>query len=154
MIESPIQAKKILVIAGVVLSAAAVYFLSVNHTFSGNKMGKIKINEEFVFEAEIASGNEKLKRGLAGRKSICETCGMLFEFKDSGRHAFWMKGMKFDLDILWVSRGEIVYIAENVSHDSREIITPRIESDKVLEINAGIADKAGIKVGDRLKQVE
>lgn len=151
MIESPLQTKKIVFIAGTVFSLVAVYFLSIRRTFSGDKAEKIKINKEHIFNVERASGKEKREKGLAGRKSICGACGMLFEFKDSGRHAFWMKGMRFNLDILWISNGEIVYIAKNVPYDSQETITPQIESDKVLEINAGIADKLGVKVGDRLE---
>ncbi|MDO8529350.1 MAG: DUF192 domain-containing protein [bacterium] len=114
-------------------------------------MEKIKIGNEAVFEVEIINSQKKLEEGLSGRKIICANCGMLFEFGNIGQHSFWMKGMKFDLDILWILKGEIVYIAKNTSYSSKETITPRVESDKVLEINAGMADKLGVKIGDRLE---
>jgi len=62
-----------------------------------------------------------------------------------------MKGMKFNLDIVWINDSKIVYIAKNVSRDSKEIIIPEFEADKVLELNAGMADGLGIKEGDEIK---
>jgi uncharacterized protein len=75
---------------------------------------------------------------------------MLFEFPEKGKRGFWMKGMKFNLDIVWLDDSKIVHIAKNVSCDSKEIIIPEVEADKVLEINAGMADGLGIKAGDEI----
>jgi uncharacterized membrane protein (UPF0127 family) len=112
---------------------------------------EIKIGEN-IFQTEIAASAVERRQGLSGREELCENCAMLFLFNEKGWHSFWMKEMKFDLDILWIDKNEIVHIAKNVSRKKeREIIKPNYEADKVLEINAGLADKLGIKTGDRIE---
>ena len=90
-------------------------------------------------------------QGLGGRAKIREKEGMLFDFGKKGEYSFWMKDMQVDLDILWINEGKIVHIAKNVSHDSLETINPKIEADKVLEINSGLSDKYNFKIGDSVK---
>jgi uncharacterized protein len=102
------------------------------------------------FNVELADTAEKRQKGLGGHDSICEDCGMIFIFPTPGNYSFWMKDMKFPLDIIWISDGKIVYIAKNVSPDFKGIINPKSSADKVLEINAGICDKYGIKEGSEV----
>jgi len=59
--------------------------------------------------------------------------------------------MRFPLDILWILDGKIVYLEKNVSEKFAGILSPPIVADQVLEINAGIADKLGVKAGDEIK---
>ena len=62
-----------------------------------------------------------------------------------------MPDMRFPLDIIWIKGNEIVGILENVSpagFGELEIYYPPEPVDKVLEINAGLADKLNIKIGD------
>lgn len=103
------------------------------------------------FIAELALYPEKQERGLGGRNNLCGRCAMLFDFKKKDNFSFWMKDMKFDLDIIWVSDGRIVYIKKNFSRKSEEVVIPEFKADKVLEIAAGLSDKYGFKAGDTLK---
>jgi hypothetical protein len=113
--------------------------------------GEIKIGEN-IFQTEVANSAAKKRQGLSSRESLCENCAMLFLFNEKGLHSFWMKEMNFDLDILWIDKNEIVYMAKNVSRkNERKIIKPDREADKVLEINAGLADKLGIEIGDNVE---
>jgi len=57
--------------------------------------------------------------------------------------------MRFPLDIVWIDNDTIVHIEKNVQPDFAGIITPSENADTVLEINAGVADKTGLKVGDK-----
>jgi len=76
---------------------------------------------------------------------------MIFEFQEKNKYSFWMKGMLFDLDILWISDGKIVAIFKNIPSDFSQNITPDILVDKVLEIKAGACDREGIELGDEVK---
>ena len=76
---------------------------------------------------------------------------MLFLFPQKGIYAFWMKDMRFNLDIIWISDDKIVYIAKDNSFHDLTPVNPGIEADKVLEINADLADRYGFKVGDEVK---
>lgn len=137
-------------------SAAALFFFQdasekKGENSWGSETKEIRIGEN-VFQAEIADTPFKRSRGLSGRKNLCEDCAMLFLFSESGKFSFWMKDMEFDLDIIWIARNEIAHIAKNVSRIKEfERINPRIEADKVLEINAGLADSLDIKVGDKME---
>ena len=103
------------------------------------------------FHVEMVSAKTQLEKGLGGRDSLCDDCGMLFIFPQSGSYSFWMKDMRFNLDIIWIENGKITFIARNVSFDSKETINPRVPADRVLEINAGLSDKYGFKVGDNVE---
>ena len=100
------------------------------------------------FSAELVVTPAEQQRGLGGRDNLCQDCAMLFKFEKKGDYAFWMKDMRFDLDILWIADGKIVYIAKNVSYEALNTIDPKIAADDVLEANAGLADRYGFKTGD------
>ena len=101
---------------------------------------------ERVYTLEIAATKEEQSRGLGERDSLCDTCAMLFIFQDSSRHAFWMKGMRFPLDIVWLSGEKVVYVEREISAGSTEVYRPKDDADRVLEFNAGAAD--ALRPGD------
>jgi uncharacterized membrane protein (UPF0127 family) len=63
---------------------------------------------------EVADTPAERGRGLSGREMLPENSGMLFVFDTPGRYGFWMYGMKFPLDIIWIDeRLRVVYFVEN-----------------------------------------
>ena len=132
-----------------VLLILSIFFMAaIFLRFGGRRVVEIK-GKKFI--AETVLSPEKQGRGLGGRSGICRICAMLFEFEDSARRSFWMKDMEFDLDIIWISGEEIVFIARDVPYDSKKIISPDLAADKVLEINSGLSDEFGFNEGDRVK---
>jgi uncharacterized membrane protein (UPF0127 family) len=117
----------------------------------GNELSRVRLGGT-NFGVEIVSSPEKTALGLSGRESICEKCGMLFIFEGVAYRSFWMKDMKFDLDMVYISGDKIVYIAKNVRHENgtKEVVQPDAKADKILEVNAGTSDKFGLKVGDMI----
>ncbi len=101
-----------------------------------------------VFKLEIVSSSQDKERGLGGRNSICDDCGMLFVFNAPGKYSFWMKDMLFAIDILWILNDKVVFIEKNVSPSLIGTVVSTDKADRVLEINAGAADGAGIEIGD------
>lgn len=99
-----------------------------------------------TYSLEIADTPEKQRKGLGGRDGLCQTCAMLFVFPDKGEHSFWMKDMRFPLDIVWFTGDKMVHIEKNIPPVSREIFTPPLPTDNVLEFNAGEAE--GFEAGD------
>lgn len=103
------------------------------------------------FEMELADSEEKRQKGLSGRDGLCNDCAMLFIFEGAGQHGFWMEGMKFPLDIIWVSENnKIVHIEKNISPDSKSTLNPPVMADKVIEISAKLADEYGFRIGDEV----
>jgi uncharacterized membrane protein (UPF0127 family) len=109
---------------------------------------------ERAFRVEVADTSTERSLGLGGRKELCAECGMLFVFEQADRHGFWMKDMRFPLDILWIKGNEVVFVAENVPMEPLKTLRPPVEADKVLEINAGLAKQYGIHPGSRMKILE
>ena len=53
------------------------------------------------FRLEVADTPEALAQGLSGRPGLPDDQGMLFVFPAPDKACFWMKDMRFNLDILW-----------------------------------------------------
>lgn len=103
------------------------------------------------FSVEIPSTTELMAIGLMNRKSMDDDKGMLFVYGEEGIYSFWMKNMSFDIDIIWIdSSYKVVEISSNTPfcvEDPCKIYTPKAKAQYVLEINAGLSDKLGIKKG-------
>lgn len=107
-----------------------------------------------VFQVAVADTNEEKARGLGGVEKIKDNEGMLFIFDLPGKYGFWMKDMKFPIDIIWIRENKIVWFSENVrlpkEGENLEVYYPPEEADKVLEINMGLVQKYGFKRGDEV----
>lgn len=108
---------------------------------------------EASLRAVIADTQEERTRGLSSRPSLSQEEGMLFVFEDEGKHSFWMKDMRFPLDILWIDKEKrVVEITLNVSPDSYPgRLIPSVPVLYVLEVNAGWTERNGIRIGDKMK---
>ena len=102
-----------------------------------------------VINAEISDNPITLTLGLSGRQSLDEDAGMVFLFKDIELYDFWMKDMKFPIDIIWIdSEKKVVGIEKNVSPDTYpETFASPIPLSTVLELNAFGSEKFGIATG-------
>lgn len=131
-----------------------VFLLSACHTPPAVYEEKIiKINDH-VFTVEIADTATKQTQGLSGRASLQADHGMLFIFDSAEKRTFWMKDMLIPIDIIWLNNGVITAIDKNCPVPQNYKIptfSPNIYSDKVLELNAGTADKYNFQVGDKLE---
>ncbi len=104
-------------------------------------------------KTEIADTQALKNLGLSGRNSIDEDRAMLFVFNDSGYYGFWMKDMKFAIDIIWIDENKkIVHIAPNVAPDTYpESFQSKGLAKYVLEVQAGLTKSKNIKVGDSVE---
>ncbi len=101
--------------------------------------------------AELAVTPEEHTRGLSGRKSLAEGYGMLFVFRQPARPAFWMQGMQFPLDLIWIANGRVSEITAAVPVPVPDTPPPQYVPDAqaaaVLEVPAGFAQRHGVKIG-------
>jgi uncharacterized membrane protein (UPF0127 family) len=69
-----------------------------------------------AIRVETAETPSQLTKGLGGRPCIGTNEGMLFVFKTPGYYPFWMKNMRFPIDIVWIgSDHKVVNVKSNVS---------------------------------------
>lgn len=118
-------------------------------------VNKALINQT-EFCLELATSISARSKGLSGRDKLAEDKGMLFIFPSEGYYPFWMKGMKFNIDIIWLnSKKEVVYIQKDapsqeslgVSALQLPMYIPKHKAKFVLEIQAGLSDKLKITPG-------
>lgn len=95
-----------------------------------------------------------MAKGLSGQLSMPANHAMLFTYHDKDQRHFWMNGMLFPLDLVWLSDGVVVGISEQVPIPVVGGDIPRMTSpegvNQVLELNAGFVAKYGVKIGDKL----
>ena len=115
-----------------------------------------------VVLAEVAESDPERAEGLWHRRQLDWNRGMLFVFERPGHHPFWMPpDIALRLDIIFLDpEGRILHIESdlgpcatpaNCPRYSVPISPPRQDRTQyVLELNAGYAQQAGLKPGDRL----
>lgn len=104
----------------------------------------------------VARTQKEKQIGLSGKESLPQDQGMVFTFQKADYYSFWMRGVKFPIDILYLKNKKIITIFENVqpptsSDQNPEILSPEEPSDTVLEINAGLSRKYNLKKGDMIR---
>ena len=113
------------------------------------EMKKIKINE-IIIPVEIADTVDTRRKGLSDRGALPIDQGMLFIFdQENVSPPFWMKDMKFAIDIIWINDNKIIQIDKNVKPDfDSKLYLPTEPVDNVLEVNAGFSETNNLQVGD------
>jgi uncharacterized membrane protein (UPF0127 family) len=106
----------------------------------------------FELTANLALTNEQKEKGLSVKDELRENEAMLFIFEESAKHSFWMKDMKFPIDIMWLdSDGKVVHIEQNLQPCIPVLIcpsySPDIDSQYVLETVAGFTQRHNVNVG-------
>ena len=143
--------------SGVVFAILAVFLLagcpaSLDGVTADEPEAWVRIGTSAV-AVEVADTPEKQQRGLGYRDSLAWDTGMYFPYPRAVMPSFWMKGMRFSIDIVWIREGRIVQIDPNVPFvpgSDGPTIRSRSAIDAVLEVPAGYASAKGWRIGDRV----
>lgn len=105
--------------------------------------------------AEIVATPETRSQGLMYRSKLPVDRGMLFIFPRPDFWQFWMKNVKMPLDIVWMDiTGRVVFFVTEVQPcvGGQPCVdyVPAKKAFYVLELQAGVAKKWKLKIGDRL----
>jgi len=132
----------------VVIAGIIYLILSV---FRAANVATLRVGER-SYRLEIAKTSAAQQKGLGGRVSLLANQGMLFEFGAPAQRCFWMKDMRFSLDIIWFSgTKQVEHIEANVNPSTYpKIFCPTQPAQYVIELNAGQTYAAGIAVGQTL----
>jgi uncharacterized protein len=106
---------------------------------------------EREYHVQIADTPDLRARGLSGVPRLASSTGMLFVFDESALHSFWMKGMNFPLDIVWLDeQWRVVDVASQVLPETfPKGFVPTAPARYVLELAAGEAKAGMIATGTR-----
>lgn len=144
-----------------VIFVAALFFkgkiITIPFVPQPTNIRQVVINDAKI-KVEIADTQTKRSQGLGGRESLASDEGMLFIFEKVDKYPFWMKGLKFPLDFVWIKEDKVIDLLTNIpppqsgqKDETLPIYQPKEPINKVLEVNAGTVDRLKIKVGDTVK---
>ncbi len=126
--------------------------VSAQKNLSNTTTNFVKI-KNLIIPVDLAITPDQQAKGLSIKNILNESQGMLFPFHNPGDYSFWMKDMKFPLDILWInSDNKIVHIEKNLQPCVFFLLCPSYSphsiSKYVLEVNSNYTTKNNITVGD------
>ena len=124
----------------------------------------LTINGYLYDQIELAFTEAEQTKGLMDRDKLAETGGMLFVSDTMSRRSFWMKGCRFDLDLIYMDAEGVVVATHRMKKEKPQQRNeselayydrlPTYDSGKpaqfVLELAAGQIDFLGLQVGDKL----
>ena len=124
----------------------------------------LTINGYLYDQIELAFTEAEQTKGLMNRDTLAENGGMLFVSDTMSRRSFWMKGCRFDLDLIYMDAEGVVVATHHMKMEKPQQRNeseaayydrlPTYDSGKpaqfVLELAGGQIDFLGLQVGDKL----
>ena len=127
------------------------FFLISFYTFSNEKIEVSIYNKNITFNVEVAKTIEERRTGLMYRKKLLNNEGMLFIFPREKIIQLWMKNTYIPLDVIFISENKVIVdIKKNMEKLSETIVKSKVKSRYALEFNAGLINKLGIEIGDKV----
>lgn len=147
--------RSVLSIAVLLLLLASSWLYGQEYYVGELNAGTLSIGDTTIVVEKVATYPSRAK-GLGGKEYLKEGTGMFFVFPDDDFHGFWMKDMKFPIDIIWIdSSYKIVDVKKNVTPETYpEVFGPEAKARYVLEVNAGFSDNHAVKRGGKVVFVE
>ena len=130
-----------------------------DNSYQGEEAPAVVEIQDAEFEVEVADTRRERERGLSGRKALQTETGMIFiQYKEEA-WAFWMKDMRFPIDIIWIGAGcQVVDVHEHLpipeawaADEDLPVYSPRNPALYVLEVNAGDTDRFEIGIESKVK---
>jgi uncharacterized membrane protein (UPF0127 family) len=107
-----------------------------------------------IYKLEVARTTAQQEKGLGYRDNMPADHGMLFLYAKPGMYCYWMKGMRFSLDIIWLNADkQIIKIEPDLTPASypRAYCPAGPDSQYVIELDAGQAAATHMRLGQQLQ---
>lgn len=106
-----------------------------------------------TYDLDVADTDVLRERGLGGKDGLARNKGMVFVFDRPQAACFWMKDMRFSIDMVWLNEARrVIFIKTNVAPSTYpDSFCPPEAAKYVIELNAGEAKKQSIQTGDTLQ---
>ena len=136
----------------------AIVFISCAPVPPDDGIERVIINDVW-FDVEVPRTQYAKQQGLTGRPYLEADKGMLYLAEGPEAGPFWMKGMRFPLDFIWI--GNDCHVVD--LHPYAPVPLPDTPDDWIttyrsypraaftLEVNAGDIDRYDIRIGDRVE---
>ena len=103
------------------------------------------------FYVEIADTPKAREVGLMFRKELADNAGMVFVFEAQYDQHFWMKNTYIPLDMIFIGDDlKVAGIIHRAAPETEKSLSVGKPSRYVLEVNGGLAQRAGIVEGAKV----
>lgn len=124
--------------------------LAADQTASFNS-AKVVTDNGTTLDLVLADTITERQKGLSERDEMPQD-GMLFVIDPISQTDIWMRGMRFDLDIVWLSKGRVMYTETNVraaepGDEHPPSYGPGLPVDAVIEVASGSSARYGLIKG-------
>lgn len=132
-----------------IIAAALLVIIAVGFwIYSSSKDKIVPLGD--MYNLEYARTAERQQTGLSNRDSLPVSGGMVFPFGDEAERCFWMKDMRFSIDIIWVDgTKQITHIEHKVSPKTYPK-TYCHTAQYVIELRSGEAMRHELRAGQKL----
>jgi uncharacterized protein len=133
---------------GLIIILGSIFLFFKRNLNDRNQIQTIRIGDTSI-QVEVVDTPETREKGLSGREALPEGTGMLFIFDRPTQYGFWMKDMKFAIDIVWIDeKSHVIGIEKEVLPNTfPQIFYPDQAVKYVLELPAGSANRYHIDIG-------
>lgn len=150
-----------LLLTATLLAVAAVILLFVLAVTSepnlsdGSKV-TVRVDQQRI-TAVVAAKGETQSKGLAESGALSDKQGMLFVYSEPIIPTFFMRGMAFPIDIIWINGDTVTDVTANIAPEpgvpdgQLKKYSPPGPVDRVLEVNSGFASRHGVQPGDPIR---
>lgn len=120
--------------------------------FYGPKSVPIHVNGQNLTAVILDSYDLQVK-GLSGKDSLPQDQVYAFPSLSEDPQSIWMKGMKFNIDAVWLGEdAEVIHIEKSLRSSSYpHVYSSGQKSYYVIEMNEGLVDKVNIKIGTKIE---
>lgn len=108
-------------------------------------------NRGLTIEVELARTDEARKMGLMYRSSLCDNCGMLFDFGPPRQVAMWMKNTRIPLDVGYIDENNRLLEVKPLFPFDLTSVASSNPVRYALEMNQGWFEKNNWQPGDVLR---
>lgn len=133
----------------------ACFLLGSTIAVTASEMDRLTITTDCCdhsFTVELALTGDQRAVGLMHRTQMPADAGMLFRFERTQPVMMWMKNTLIPLDMIFIrADGTIATIHSDAVPMSETVISSGEPVLFVLELNAGTAERIGLRPGDRIR---
>jgi uncharacterized membrane protein (UPF0127 family) len=103
-------------------------------------------------QVSVADTEREREQGLSGTKRLPEGVGKLFVFDTPALYGFWMKNMRYPIDIVWIDDAwQVAGITRDVAPETYpSVFYPPKPVVYVLELPSGSAFVDKLALGEKL----
>jgi len=105
----------------------------------------------YRYRLQVVSNSAARAKGLGGRTSLPANQGMLFVYPQQQTLCFWMKDMRFSVDMIWTdAQQQVTHIAADIAPQTypKQFCAP---GEYVIELRAGQVQANGLSTGQYLQ---